>query len=112
MALLAQARLPQLLQGCKVYSALSSFSSEHITKEEQHKENRPPIYQISLSRLDDDQRAMKALSVLEEIAMSISPEEMKEGKLIIHTVKQDGIIKRLLRAEVYPPISFTERVGM
>ena len=79
---------------------------------EQHKENKSTIYRISLSRYRDEQRAMKVLSVLEEIAVSTPPEEMNEGMLIIHTVKQDGFVKQLLRAEVYPPISFTEHVRL
>ena len=55
---------------------------------------------------------MKVLSVLEEFADSIPLETMKTQKdvLIVQSIKNEEQMKQLLRAELYPPISFTVQV--
>ena len=109
LAILAQARLPQLLQACKVFSTLTPTPTPHQLSSSSSSSH---AYCLQLASWKEDQQGMKVLSVLEEFADSIPLETMKTQKdvLIVQSIKNEEQMKQLLRAELYPPISFTVQV--
>lgn len=114
LAILAQARLPQLLQACKVFSTLTPTSIPPHRQSLSSSSSSSHVYRLQLAPWKEDQQGMKLLSVLEEFACSIPFETMKTQKdiLIVQSIKNEEQLKQLLRAELYPPISFTVQVRL
>lgn len=71
--------------------------------------DRNEDYRMNVSKFDDSYRHLFLLGALDEIARREEDEESKKV-FMVTTVSNDKVLSRLLRAEVFPPISCVEHV--
>lgn len=107
MEILAQCRLEQFLQGGNV---IGLFCKRN--KESQIVTDRRKNLALKIHTYDETQRRLRLVSALVEVGEEYSMSELSRNFLVVRTLKNDQVVKDLLKRDLYPTIFFFEHVRM
>lgn len=107
LQLLAQCRIPQLLQGARIMGDFCRRNKESVVTR-----NANGDLAVKVFTYGDVQRQMRLIDALVDVSEHFMMPEMAGQSLIVKTVKKDIVLEKLLRKELFPPIRCSVHVRM
>lgn len=104
---LAQCRLPQLLQGARIMGDFCRRNKESVVTR-----NTKGDLAVKVFTYGDVQRQMRLVDALVDVSEHFVMSEGESRCLVVKTVKKDVVLEKLLRKELFPPIRCSVHVRM